>query len=157
MRTRKRIHPYVTPELAHRLTTYCAAKEITESAAVQAAVEDHLDGEAKDNEVIIRRLDRLGRASLGHQRDLALMTESFGLFLRMWFAFVPQMAEGDKPAAESLSARRYRQFVDSVSTQLATGETFAADLTKNPPGSVAPGAGAAPAGPVGAGNREGQR
>ena len=122
MRTRKRIHPYVTPELAHRLTTYCAAKGITESAAVQAAVEDHLDGEAKDNEVIIRRLDRLGRASLGHQRDLALMTESFGLFLRMWFAFVPQMAEGDKPAADSLSARRYRQFVDSVSKQLATGD-----------------------------------
>jgi hypothetical protein len=157
MRTRKRIHPYVTPDLAHRLTSYCAAKGITESSAVQAAVENHLDGEAKDNELIIRRLDRLGRASLGHQRDLALLTESFVFFAQVCFAFLPQMAEADKPAAERQSAKRYRQLVDFVSQQLAGGGGLAADVAKNRSAGAPAATGTPTAAAVGAGNWGGQR
>ena len=65
MRTRLRMHPYVTRDLTHRVTAHCAAKGITVSAFVEAALEARLDGEAKDNEVIIRDLARLGRALTG--------------------------------------------------------------------------------------------
>lgn len=81
MRTRRRIHPYVTPDLAQRLVAYCAAKGITESAAVEAAIEDHLAGGERDNDVILRRLDRIGRASARQQRDLDVLTESFAVFI----------------------------------------------------------------------------
>ena len=43
MRTRTRIHPYVVPEIAHRLAAYCGAKGVTESATVEAAIEQYLD------------------------------------------------------------------------------------------------------------------
>jgi hypothetical protein len=157
MRTRKRIHPYVTHDLAHRLAAYCAAKGITESAFVQAAVEDRLDGEAKDNEVIIRDLSRLGRGSLGHQHDLAVLTESLGVFVRMWFAFQPEMPEADKDAADRLSGRRYRDYVRYVSKQLATGAGLAADVAQNSPSVAAQSVGAPTATPAAAGNRTPQR
>ena len=75
--------------------------------------------------MIIRRLDRLGRASSGHQRDIAVLTESFAVFVRMWFTVVPQTAEADKLAAQRFGGRRYHQFVDLVSKQLATGAGLA--------------------------------
>ena len=157
MRTRKRIHPYVTPPLAHRLTTYCAAKGITESAAVQTAVENHLDGEAKDNELILRRLDRLGRESLGHQRDLALLTEALSVFARMCFIYFPPMVEAEKAAAERLSGKRYLYLLDQVSKHLAAGSGLVADLAKNLPSGAAASAGTPPAAPVAAEHRDGQR
>ena len=150
MRTRKRIHPYVTPPLAHRLTTYCAAKGITESAAVQTAVENHLDGEAKDNELILRRLDRLGRQSLSHQRDLAMLTESVSVFARMCFVYFPPLVETEKAAAERLSGKRYRYLVNLVSKQLATGSGLVADLAKNPPSGAAGSAGTSSVAPAAA-------
>jgi hypothetical protein len=95
MRTRTRIHPYVVPELAHRLTAYCGAKGLTESAAVQAAIEQYLDAGEKDNALILRRLDRLCRASAQHQRDLEVTSEALALWscprrtgpLRRWRSF----------------------------------------------------------------------
>ncbi len=119
MRTRKRMHPYVTRDLEHRAVAHCAAKGITVSAFVEGALEARLDGEAKDNEVIKRDLARLGRGSMRHERELAVLTESLGVFVKMWFAFQPEMPEADKPAAERLSDRRYRDFVNYVSEQLA--------------------------------------
>jgi hypothetical protein len=157
MRTRKRIHPYVTPHLAHRLTTYCAAKGITESAAVQTAVEDHLDGEAKDNELILRRLDRLGRESLGHQRDLAVLTESFSIFVRMCFAYLPPVVESEKLAADRLGGKRYLYLVDLVAKQMATGPGLVANIAKNPPSGTVVSAGTPPAAPAAAEHRDGQR
>ena len=157
MRTRKRIHPYVTPDLAHRLTTYCAAKGITESAAVQTAVEDHLNGEAKDNDLIMRRLDRLGRESVRHQRDLAVLTESLSIFARMCFTYFPPLVETEKTAAERLSGKRYLYLVDVVSKKLATGTGLAADIAGNPSSGAAASAGISPAAPAAAALRDVER
>ena len=153
MRTRKRMHPYVTRDLEHRVVAHCAAKGITVSAFVEGALEARLDGEAKDNEVIKRDLARLGRGSMRHERELAVLTESLGAFVQMWFAFQPEMSEADKPAAERLSGRRYRDFVNYVSEQLATGSGLAADVAQNSPSVAAPGVGAPKTTQASAGHR----
>jgi hypothetical protein len=154
MRTKQRLHPYVTPDLAHRLESYCAAKGITVSAFVQAAIQERLKGEPKDIELILRRLDRHDRASVAIQRDQAVLTESFGVFVRTWLALQPPMAEPDKSASERLSARRYDQFVGYVAKQLATGRGLAADVAKGPVGTAE--AGAPPGQSSVVGRRDGQ-
>ena len=116
MRTRARIHPYLATDVAGRLSAYCAAKGLTESAAVQSAIEQYLDAGEKDNALILRRLDRLGRASTRQQRDLEVLSEAYST------------AEMD--AARRAGAQRYDQFLEYVSDQLAAGHRLAAKVMK---------------------------
>src|SRR5215831_13595648 len=120
MRTRTRIHPYVTPELARRLVGYSAAKGLTESAAVQAALEEYLDGDEKDSAVIIRRLDRLGRAAVRQQRDVEVLSEAFALFVRIWSAYVPELSDKERQAAKTSGAKFYEEYLEYLSQRLAS-------------------------------------
>ena len=119
MRTRKRIHPYVVPGIADRLAAYCGAKGLTESAAVEAAIEQYLDGGEKDNALILRRLDRLGRASALHQRDLEVLSEAFAVFVYRWVASLPELAPAEREVVNRLSEKRYRTFLDLLAQNLA--------------------------------------
>jgi len=130
MRTRKRIHPYVAPDLAKRLAAYCATRGVTESAAVESAIENHLSGVEKDNDVILRRLGRLGRASARHQRDLEVLSEAFAVFVRYWAAYLPERSRAEQDAAQHLAARRYEYFVDLVSAALARSSRFSSKVLK---------------------------
>jgi hypothetical protein len=156
MRTKLRNHPYLTRDLTHRITAHCAAAGITMSAFFQGACEDRLDGEAKHNEVIIRDLARLGLGSKGHQHDLAVLSESFAVFVRMWFAFLPPFADADWPDLERIGTKRFRDFVRFVSDQLDTGPGLVAEVTNRPTAGAAPGVGATAA-PASGGNRTPQR
>ena len=120
MRTRTRIHPYVTRDLAARLNAYSAARGITESATVEAALEGYLDGGEKDHEVIIRRLDRLGRAAGRQQRDLEVLSEAFALFVRFWAAYLPDLSEVDTEAAKRRGVKYYEGFLAHLSERLAS-------------------------------------
>jgi hypothetical protein len=131
MRSKKRLHPYVSPDLAHRLESYCAAKGITASAFVQQAIEERLKGEPKDIDLLLRRLDRQDRALAVQQRGQSVLTESFGYFVRTWLALQPPMTDEDKQAAERLGAKRYGHFVECVARQVATG-AFATDVANAP-------------------------
>ena len=144
MRTKKRLHPYVTPKIAHRLESYCAAKGITVSGFVDAAIEDRLNGDPKNLEVILKRLDRQDRAAAAHHRDHTVLMEAFAAFVRTWFAFQPPMADADKPASERLSARRFEQFIDFICRQLAGGGGFGTDVAKGLSGAVDSGSAVAP-------------
>ena len=157
MRTRLRMHPYVTRDLTHRVMAHCAAKGITVSAFVEAALEARLDGEAKDNEVIIRDLARLCRGSMGVQRGLAVLTESFSVFAGMWFGFMPPIADADRPAAEHLATRRFEDFVSRVARRLATGPGLVAEVARSSEASDVPGGGVPPATVASGGNRNPSR
>jgi hypothetical protein len=157
MRTKLRQHPYLTRALAPRIAAYCAAKGITMSAFFQGACEDRLDGEAKHNDVIIRDLARLGLGSKRHQHDLAVLSESFAVFVRTWFAFLPPIADADRPGLERIGTRRFQDFVRLVSDQLDSGPGLVAEVTTRPTAGAAPGVGAPPAAPASPGNRTPQR
>lgn len=127
MRTRTRIHPYVLPEIACRLASYCGAQGITESAAVEAAIEQYLDSGEKDHEVMLRRLDRLGRASGRQHRALEVLSEAFGIFLHRWLATLPELTDTERDAVTRLSEKRYRTFLDTLARNLAGARRLATD------------------------------
>ena len=129
MRTRKRIHPYVRRELAARVHAYCAAKGITESALVESALEASLSSDERDNDVILRRLNRLGRASARQQRELELLTEGLAVVVQMWFNVAPERSEQERAAGQRLGRVRYQQFLDVVSARIARGSGLATEMT----------------------------
>ena len=130
MRTRARIYPYLATDVACRLTAYSAAKGLTESAAVQAAIEQYLDAGEKDNALILRRLDRLGRAATRQQRDLEVLSEAFAVYVRYWCAYVPEYSPAEVDVARRAGAKRYEGFVEHVSSHLAAGQRLASRVVR---------------------------
>jgi hypothetical protein len=126
---RKRLHPYVARELRDRLAQYCAAGDVTESAVVEAALRQYLD-RTSDATLLLRRLDRLGRAVARLQRDLALQSEAFAVFVQVWFAHTPAMAADSRTPAQAAAEQRYEKFVDYVAEQFSGGHRFLDDLSR---------------------------
>ena len=130
MRTRTRIHPYVLPEISKRLAAYCGAKGLTESAAVEAALSEYLDGGEKDNDLILRRLDRLARDSVRQRRDLEVLSEAFAMYVRYWFKYVPERSQAEDLAAQRLALKRFDEFVHWISLAMARDSRLVWDVLK---------------------------
>jgi hypothetical protein len=97
-RGRARLVPRVSAEIAQRLADVCASTNTTETAVVEAALRQHLDG-TSDRTLLFRRLDHLGRAVERSHRDLQLLSEAFGVFVQVWFAHTPTLDEEEKKSA----------------------------------------------------------
>ncbi|MGD0679094.1 MAG: hypothetical protein ABSC94_27145 [Polyangiaceae bacterium] len=124
---RVRLQPYLEPVLAGRMEKYCAASGATESAVVAAALRQYLDG-TSDATLLLRRLDRLGRAVERIHRDVEFLSEAFAVFVRVWFAHTPTVPESGRNAARESAESRYRQFVEHVAEQFSGGRRFLDEL-----------------------------
>jgi len=128
-RGRVRLQSYVEPAFADRVNRYCVAMGVSESAIVRSSLDQYLDG-VGDATLLLRRLDRLGRAAARSQRDLQLLSHAFGVFTRLWLAHTPRVPEEAKPGARVDAESRYRQFVEHVSEEFSGGRRFLDDLSR---------------------------
>jgi hypothetical protein len=122
-----RLLPWVEASLAKRLAAYSAATGISASAVVRVALRQYLD-QTSDATLLMRRLDRLGRAGARMHRDLVILSEAFALWTKLWFAHTPNVPDDAKPFARASAESRYRQFVDYLAEQLTGGHRFLDDL-----------------------------
>jgi hypothetical protein len=125
---RVRLHPYVEAALAKRLSAYCAATDIPSSSVVEAALRQYLDA-ASDRTLILRLLNRLARADARTQRDLAVLSEAFAVWVRVWFAHTPRTDDGAELARRTAESR-YTRFVEQVAERFSGGERFLDDLPR---------------------------
>jgi hypothetical protein len=128
-RGRVRLQPYVDASLSRRLDAFCAAIGASESAVVHAALVQYLD-RTGDWTLVMRRLDRLGRAGARTQRDLEFLSEAFGLWVKLWFAHTPTIPEDAKPSARISAQGRYEQFIAHLAEQFSQGGRFVDDLPR---------------------------
>ena len=87
-------------DLRQRLAGFCAASGLTESAVISSGVEQYLVG-TSDLALLLRRLDRFDRALARMHRDEQLFMQAFGVFVRLWFAHTPPVAEENKAEGSS--------------------------------------------------------
>jgi hypothetical protein len=111
------------------LAGFCAASGIAECTVIAAGVEQYLDG-TSDSTLVLRRLDRLGRAIARMHRDQELLAEAFSSFIQLWFAHMPSVADEDKPEARATAESRYKHFVEHVVEQFSGGRRFLDDLPR---------------------------
>ena len=126
-RVSERIYPRIAPALAQRLTKHAAASGISETAIVEAALELYLD-RTSDTTLLMRRLDRLGRAQERSQRDQELHAEAFAAFVRMSFAQTPSIPQD---AAGPRLPRRRLGSASSCSTSRNKSRRAAASSTSS--------------------------
>jgi hypothetical protein len=126
---RVRVYTRLHATLRDRVSSYCAASKISERAVFEAALEQYLSG-ANDMTLVLRRLDRLGRADDRVHRDVELLSASFAVFVRLWFAHTPSLREEAKPAAREDAESRYQQFKDYVAQEFTGGRRFLDELPR---------------------------
>lgn len=122
-RGRARLVPRVPAELAERLSEVCASTNATETAVVETALRQHLDG-TSDRTLLFRRLDRLDRAIERTHRDVQLLAEAFAVFVQLWLAHAPTLNEDERKAARKTAESRYKQFVEHIGKQASGGRRF---------------------------------
>lgn len=125
---RIRVGTRLSVELRARLTKYCAASGISERTIIEDALRKYLDG-GDDTELILRRLDRLQHELARNHRDLELLSEAFGRYMRLWFvAHAPHTTDAGKVAARSAAETQYKQFAQHLGAQFTQGRRFIDDV-----------------------------
>jgi hypothetical protein len=124
-----RVWTHLSATLRERLSSYCGASHITERAVFEAAIEQYISG-TSDMTLVLRRLDRLGRAADRVHRDVELLSATFAVFVRLWFAHTPSLRDEVKLAAREDAESRYRQFMDYVAQEFTGGRRFLDDLPR---------------------------
>jgi hypothetical protein len=126
---RVRVYTRLPAILRDRLSSYCAASKISERAVFEAALEQYLTS-ASDMTLVLRRLDRLGRADDRVHRDVELLSASFAVFVRLWFAHTPSLRDEAKPAAREDAESRYQAFKDYVAQEFTGGRRLLDELPR---------------------------
>lgn len=124
-----RIHPYVERSLAQRLAGHAAAGGQSDSAVVEAALRQHLDGEDSAVTRILQALDRIGRAEARLHRDIEILSEAFAIFVQLWFAYAPSIDRDGKDYARRTAASRFAQFTEDVAHSYQNGPRFLDELS----------------------------
>jgi hypothetical protein len=69
------------------------------------------------------------RAVARNHRDLELLSEAFGRYMRMWLAaHAPSTADAGVAATRGAAEARYKQFAQYLGAQFAQGHRFIDDV-----------------------------
>jgi hypothetical protein len=129
-RRAERIQPYIAREVRQRLARHCAGLGLTESAVLNEALTQYLDG-TNDAMLWMRRQELLDRRVQRLARDVEILSQAVGMFLRVWLAHTQPLSKEARQAASQSSEQRYRLLSERVGQQFSDGKCFTDDL---PPG-----------------------
>jgi hypothetical protein len=126
---RARVHARLTTTLRDRLAGYCQASGLAERNVIETALQHYLNA-TSDATLVLRRIDRLGRAEARLQRDVELLSEAFAIFVQLWFAHTPSVPPQVKVEARATANSRYKQYVQYIVRQYSGGQRFLDDLPR---------------------------
>src|SRR4051812_48638721 len=124
MRHRVRIQPYLSHAEHRRLRAYAAARNLTESAVVEAALVDYFERDATQQALVLRRLEALSQATGHLRRDFDMLSEAVSVFVRFTFLAMPD----PPPGAQARANQLYEMFVNRISRQVAAGARFLGEV-----------------------------
>ena len=139
---RVRIYTRLSHALRKHLLAYCAATGRSERAVIEDAVARYLANPAKDPSTsgpldrLAQAIDDDRRVREGQHRDLEILSETFGRFLRLWMiVHAPTFTHPDTPeGAETLSQQRatgeafYKRLASAIADHFRRGHRFVHDL-----------------------------
>jgi hypothetical protein len=120
MADRLLLKSYVPSELRKRIRQYAAKKGVSESSVANAALIRYLD-DTNDIPLILRQLHRVNRQIKRVSRESDTLSEAFALFVQVWFAHTPRLAEAEMAAAEHSALQRFREYAERVAERLTGG------------------------------------
>jgi hypothetical protein len=129
MANREPVKGHIPSALRKRVRQYAAKKGVSESSITHAALSRYLD-DTNDAPVLLRKMDRLERSVERVHRDSDVFAEAFAVFVKIWLAHTPRLADSEKRLAEHSALQRFAEYHEYVAEKVAEGGTFIADLVR---------------------------
>lgn len=127
---KRRIQPYVSEELAQRLEAYTARRNFTESAVIERALREHLDG-IGDTALLYQRLDRINRSVQLLNGSVGVLTELLNQFVKAWLRNTPRLPDAEDIPNKLASRERYKNLVRRLNAAVSSGKTFLDELPRD--------------------------
>jgi hypothetical protein len=131
-RGRSQVHAFVGDDVYQRLKALTARRGLSDCSVIETALKQYLD-QSSDAALIMRRLDRAGRRIEKIGSDVEILTEFVSLWVRLWFAHTPQIADSQKTSVRLQATKRYAEFLTYVEKRLAGTHRLATDLVGEDP------------------------
>jgi len=130
---KKRYTIWLSHPLAHKFEAVAARAKGGKSAVVEDTLKAVLEPQSLPgvDDALARRLDILNRTVTHIERDMAITTETLGLFVRYFLTITPPLPEGEQEPARLLGRERFEQFVAEVGRRLATDRRLVREVLES--------------------------
>src|SRR5215510_14748997 len=130
---KKRFSVWLSRPLAHKFETIAARAKGGKSALVEDALKAVLEPEQLPGvqDALGRRLDNLIRTMAHIERDVAIATETLGLFVRYFLIITPPLPESEQEPARLLGRERFEVFVAEVGRRMAGDRRLVAEVMES--------------------------
>jgi hypothetical protein len=127
---KERVWVSLNEPVAQRLERAAEDAHALKSEIVEEALKAFFDPkpEAMPQALLLRRLDQMSRALGTMGRDLAIVTETLGLYVRYVLTVTPPLGKGEQEAARQLGRERFERFVAQVGRRLGSDQRLIAQV-----------------------------
>lgn len=133
----------IGPDTADALQKYCVAHHQNRSQVIDQAVrawifpEHHEERQMVIHENLNQLIWQQRRQDQMIERQFEIVKEMFGLFVRQFYFYTPQMPEPQRKAAAASGSQRYARFLEYVANNLKSGASVLEEapllMTGEPP------------------------
>jgi hypothetical protein len=67
-------------------------------------------------------------------RDVTVLADALAVYVQVWLAHTPRIADSDRPATERVALARFAQFTEHVAARVASGKSVMTDLARGADG-----------------------
>jgi len=125
-----RLTVYLSASVADRLAIACKRPGANRSRLVDRALDQFLgtQGGMANDAQLFRRLDAMSKQSTRSDRNIAVILETLGLFVRYYLTITPPLPKSEQDPARALGNQRFEYFVGQIGKRLATGQSVVRDV-----------------------------
>lgn len=125
-----KIGVYLTEDVAKRLKIAARRPGATKSGIVNKALLRHLDPapEKEQGGEVLDRLKGLARRLRRIHREVEIVAETLGLFVRYFLMITPPLPKSEQHDAKILGHERYEVFVKQIAKRIASDSRLVAEV-----------------------------
>src|SRR6185295_1508839 len=130
---KKRYTVWLSSQLGHKFEAVAARSKGGKSGLVEDALKAVLEPQLLPgvNEALARRFESLNRTVTQIARDMAIATETLGLFVRYFLTIMPPMPESQQEPARLLGRERFAVFVVEVGRRMTSDRRLVAEVLES--------------------------
>ena len=128
--SKPRLTVYLSDSVADRLAIACKRPGANKSKLVDRALDRFLasDDSKGSDATLLRRFDLMTKQSAKSDRNIVVILETLGLFVRYYLTITPPLPKSEQDPARGLGNQRFEFFVTQIGKRLATGQSVVRDV-----------------------------
>lgn len=128
--SKKRYTLYISRPLARKFDLVAQQRNGAKSALVEEALRASLEPQQHPGveEGLARRFNELSRSIAAIRKDVAVATETLGLFVRYFLTVTPPLPQSEQEPARLLGKERFDVFVGEIGRRIAENQRLVSEV-----------------------------